>query len=66
MDGYAAWESLNMKYSSHAKEARRASHEKLVNTKMKPDQDPDDFVSVLDECRDLHKEIGQTVHDEWY
>ena len=54
------------KYNVHTKEARRACHEKFVNTKMEPGQDPDDFVFVLEECRDLLEEMGQTVHDEGY
>ena len=55
---------LTEKYNGDTKEARRACHERLVNTKMEPGQDPDDF--VLDECRDLLEEIGHTVHDERY
>ena len=31
---------------------------------MEPDQDPYDFVFVLDVCRDLLEEMRQTVHDE--
>ena len=33
---------------------------------MEPGQDPDDFFFVLDGCRDLLEDIGQTVHDERY
>ena len=33
---------------------------------MEPGQDPDDFVFILDKCRDLLQEMGQTVHDERY
>ena len=32
--------------------------------KIEPDQDPVDFVFVLDVCRDLLEKMGQTVHDE--
>ena len=39
---------------------------RVVNTKMEPGQDPDDFFFVLDECCDLLEEMGQTVHDERY
>ncbi|CAN0068573.1 unnamed protein product, partial [Laminaria digitata] len=60
------WKALTEKYNGHTKEARRACHEKLVNTKMEPGQDPDDLCFVLDECRDLLEEMGQTVHDERY
>ena len=54
------------KYNSHTKDAIRACHEKLFNTKIEPGQDPNDFVFVLDEGRDLLEEMGQTVHDERY
>ena len=37
---------------------------KLVKTKMKPDEDPDEFVFVLGECCDLLEEMGQTLHDQ--
>ena len=53
-------------YNSHTKEAKRASHEKLINTKMEPGQDPDDFFFILDRFRGLLEDMGQTVHDEWY
>ncbi|CAN0287066.1 unnamed protein product, partial [Scytosiphon promiscuus] len=61
-----AWKALTEKYNGHTKEARRACHEKLVNTKMEPGQDPDDFFFALDECRDLLQEMGEMVHDERY
>ena len=48
-----AWKALTEKCSGHTKGTRRACHEKLVNTKMEPGQDPDDFFFVLDECRDF-------------
>ena len=64
--GQLAWKALTEKYNDHTKEARKACHEKLVNAKMEPGQDPDDFFLVLDECRDLHEEMGQTVHDGRY
>ena len=64
--GQLAWKALTDKYNGHTMEAKRACHEKLVNTKMEPGQDPDDFFFVLDECRDLLEEMGHTVHDERY
>lgn len=33
---------------------------------MRGGQDPDDLFFVLDECRDLLHEMGQTLHDERY
>ena len=63
---HAAWEALNNKHNSHTKEARRACHEKLVNTNMESGQDPDELFFVLNECRGLLGEMGQTVHDKRY
>ena len=34
--GQLAWKALTEKYNGHTKEATRACHEKLVNTKMEP------------------------------
>ena len=65
-NGQAAWNALNEKYNSHKKETRRACHKKLVNTKMEPGQDPDDFIFIMDKCRDRLEEMGQTMHDEQY
>ena len=62
--GQLAWKVLTEKYNGHFKEARKACHEKLVNAKMDPGQDPDDLFFVLDECRDLLEGMRRTVHDE--
>ena len=56
--GQLTWKALTEKYNGHTKEARSVCHEKLVNTKMEPGQDPDDFFFVLDECPDLLEEMG--------
>ena len=62
--GQVAWKAMTETYSGHNKEARRACHEKLVDTKIRiPARISDDLFFVLDECRDL-EEMGQTVHDE--
>ena len=55
-------EDATEKYNGHTKEARRAGNEKLVNTKMEPWQDPHDCFFILDKCRGLFQEMGQTVH----
>ena len=65
-DGHAARETLDETYNSHTKEASGAYHEKLISTKTEPDRDSDDLFFVLDGCRDLLEERGQTVHDERY
>lgn len=53
-------------YSNDIKDARRACHEKLVDTMMKPDQYPDDLYFVLDECCYLFEDMRQAVHNERY
>ena len=63
-DSHAAWQALNEKCNSRTKEARRACHEKLVNTKMESGQDPDDLFFALNGCRDLLEKMAQTVHYE--
>ena len=45
------------KNSGHGRDARNACHEKLVNRKMEPGQDPDNFTFVLDERRYLYEEM---------
>ena len=42
---HEAWEVLIEQYNSYTKETR-AYHEKLVNTKMDPSLDPDDYIST--------------------
>ena len=64
--GQMEWKALTEKYNGHTKEARRACHEKLVNTKMEAGQDPGGFFVILDECRDLLEEMGQTIRNERY
>ena len=59
-------EALREKYNSHTKEARRTCHKKLVTMRMDPDQDPDDFFFILDECRQQLEDMGESVHDERY
>ena len=51
--GQVAWKAPTEKHGGHTTEARRACHKKLVDTQLEPGQDRDDFVFVLDECRDF-------------
>lgn len=48
------------------KKVRRACNEKLVNSRIEPDQDPGELIFVLDECRQLLEGTRKTVHNEWY
>ena len=65
-NGQAAWNTLEEKYNSHTKEARRAYHEKLHSTKIKSGDDPDDFLYTMDGFRERLEDMGQPVPDERY
>ena len=65
-NGHAAWTVVEEKYSSHAKQARRACHKQFYNTKMKSRDDTDDFIYSKDGyCKRLEV-MGQLVPDERY
>ena len=65
-NGQAAWNALKTKYNSHTKEAGRAHHEHLHNTKMKSGDDPHDLLYTMDGYPERLKDIGQQVPDERY
>ena len=65
-NGQAAWNALQKKYNGNTKEARRAYHEYLHNTKMKSGDDPDGFLYTMDGYRKRLEDIGQPVPDERY
>ena len=65
-NGQAAWNALEKKYNSNTKEARRAYHEYLHNTKMESGDDPDDFLYTMDGYRERLEDMGQPVPDERY
>ena len=62
----AAWNTLEKKYNSNTKEARRAYHEYLHNTKMKSGDVPDDFLYTMNGYRERLEDMGQPVPDERY
>ena len=62
----AACNSLEKKYTSNTMEARRAYHEYLHNTKMKPGDYPDGFLYTMDGYRERMEDMGQPVPDERY
>ena len=65
-NGQAAWDALEKKYNGNTKEARRAYHEYLHNTKMESGDDPDDFLYTMDGYRERLEDMGQPVPDERY
>ena len=65
-NGQSACNALQTKYNGNTKEARRAYHEYLHNTKMKSGDDPDDFLYTMDGYRERLEGMGQPVFDERY
>lgn len=53
-----------MKYNSDTKEATRACHKKLMNTKVEPIEDLDDFFFIRGECGLLFEDMAKTVQEE--
>ena len=50
--GKDAWAALREKFDGCSREALRAAHRELETVKMRSDEDPDDFLSKKDRCRD--------------
>ena len=65
-NGQAACNALQKKYNGNTKEARRAYHEYLHNTKMESGDDPDDFLYTMDGYRERLDDLGQPLPDERY
>ena len=65
-EGQAVWNAPEDKHNSNTKEARRAYHEYLHNTKMKSGDDLDDCFYTMDGYRERLEDIGQPVSDERY
>ena len=65
-NGQAVWNSLEKKYNSNTKEARRAYHKYLHNAKIKSGNDPDGFLYTMDDYRERLKDMSQPVPDERY
>ena len=65
-NGQVVWNVLEKKYNSNTKEARRAYHGYLHNTKMKSGSHPDDFLNTMDGYHERLEDIGQPVPDERY
>ena len=62
----AAWNALEKKYNSHTKEASRAYHEQLNETKMNSGDDPDGLFDTMDDFRERLEDMGQPVPEERY
>ena len=46
--GQQAWAALREKFKGSSREAIRAEHSKMNNTRMRSDQDPDEYLYVMD------------------
>ena len=65
-DGAAAWATLSARFDGSTKQARRACHKSLLNTVMKPGEDPADFFAKMDDTRLCLKDTGETFPDDSY
>ena len=50
--GQQAWGALREKFKGSSREAIRAEHSKMNNTRMRSEQDPDEYLYIMDSCRD--------------
>ena len=50
--GQQAWAALREKFKGSSREAIRTEHSKMNDTRMRSDQDPDEYLYIMDSCRD--------------
>ena len=50
--GQQAWTALHHKFNGCSRAAIRAEHIRMISTRMRPGQDPDDYCNHMDSCRD--------------
>ena len=50
--GQQAWAALREKFRGSSRKAIRAEHVKMNNTLMRSGQDPDEYLYIMDSCRD--------------
>ena len=50
--GQDAWGALRESFEGFSREVLRAAHRELETVKIRPDEDPDDFLYKKDRCRD--------------
>ena len=50
--GQDVWAALREKFDGCSREALRAPHREIEKVKMRPDEDPDDFLYKKNRCRD--------------
>ena len=63
-DGQAAWQALEEKYDAVSNATRQELYEELAKTKMKQDQDPDDFLYIMETARDRLHDMGEHITPE--
>ena len=64
--GATVWADLSPRFDGNTKEARRACRESLLNTVMKPGEDPADFFAKMDDTRLRLEDMRETFPDESY
>ena len=50
--GQQAWAALREKFKGSSREVIRTEHSKVNNTRMRSDQDPDEYIYIMDSYRD--------------
>ena len=63
-DGKQAWLALQSKYKNNSRQRRRTLLRRLDKGVMKPDTDPDVFLSEIDQIRDELGVLDETVSME--
>ena len=63
-DGKRAWLALQSKYQNNSRQRRRTLLRLLDNSVMKPDTDPDVFLSEINQIRDELSVLDETVSTE--
>ena len=60
-DGKQAWLALQSKYQNNSRQRRRTLLRRLGNSVMKPDPDPDVFLSEISQIRDELGDLDETI-----
>ena len=62
--GQQAWVALCEKLDGFSREGLGAEHHKMNHAKMAPSQDPDEFLFIVDSCRDLLEYTTGGSHEQ--
>ena len=63
-DGASAWKALQARLDGNTKKARRALRERPYALKMKPDEDPTEFIATKGDPRLRFEDMEENISDE--